>query len=58
MTESERKIASDLLGCIPTSWCDPLLTGDNKVLHSEFDCRDIERLLQALRERMENKIGI
>ena len=58
MTKGERKIAGDLLECIPTNWCDPLLTGDKKVLHGEFDCRDIERLLQALRKRMEEKLGI
>ncbi len=58
MTKDERKIAEDLLRCIPTNWCDPLLTGDNKVLHGDFDCRDIERLLAAIRKRMENKLGI
>ncbi len=58
MTEGERKIAEEMLGCIPTNWCDPLLTGENAVLHGEFDCRDIERLLQALRKRMEEKLGI
>lgn len=58
MTEGERKIAEDLLSCIPTNWCDPILTGDKAALHCEFDCRDIERLLQALRKRMEEKLGI
>jgi hypothetical protein len=58
MTKSERKIASDLMSCIPTNWADPLLTGDQKVLHGEFDCRDIERLLIAIRRRMEQKIGM
>ena len=58
MRKDECKIAEDLLSCIPTNWCDPLLTGDSKVLHGNFDCRDIERLLQAIRKRMEDKLGI
>ncbi len=59
MTENERKIATDLLHCIPANWCDPLLTGDDAVLSKtvgKYDCDDIERLLTAIRKRMENKI--
>lgn len=60
MTKGERKIAEDLLDCIPTNWFDPLLTGPQKVLPSTQPYRadDIERLLLALRNRMEKKLGI
>jgi len=41
-----------VLKCIPTTWLDPLLTGDSKVIHGAFDCRDIERLLRTIRDRI------
>jgi hypothetical protein len=38
---------------IPTSWLDPLLTGPCAVIGMPpYDCRDIERLLNAIRKRM------
>ena len=38
---------------IPTSWLDPLLTGPEAVIGDPpYDCRDIERLLNAIRKRM------
>jgi hypothetical protein len=39
---------------IPTTWLDPLLTGDRAAVsqHGRFDCQDIERLLNQLRERL------
>ena len=38
---------------IPTNWCDPLLTGPRAVIGSPpYDCRDIERLLNAVREQI------
>lgn len=60
MTKGERRIAEDLLGCIPTNWCDPILTGPDKVLPSTQPYRsdDIERLLLAIRDRMQKKLGI
>jgi hypothetical protein len=61
MTSGERKIASDLLNCIPTNWVDPLLTGGNKVISSKngkYDGQDIENLLLAIRKRMTEKLGI
>ena len=60
MTKDERKIAEDMLGCIPTNWCDPLLTGANKVLPSTQPYRadHIEKLLLAIRKRMEERLGI
>lgn len=61
MTKGERKVAEDMLHCIPTNWVDPLLTGDDAVLSKtvgQYDCQDIERLLLAIRKRMEDKLGI
>lgn len=48
-------LASELINCVPTNWCDSLLTGDNKVLPDghAYNPKDIERLLLAIRERME-----
>lgn len=39
---------------VPTSWLDPLLTGDDAVLKGSgpWGCPDIERLLNAIRERI------
>lgn len=45
----------ELEGCIPTNWCDPLLTGPDAALSDNaghWGCPDIERLLQGLRSRM------
>lgn len=61
MTKNERNIAETLLRCVPTNWCDPLLTGDAKVISGtigKYDRQDIERLLIAVRKRMEEKLGI
>lgn len=61
MTKGERKVAEDMLCCIPTNWADPLLTGDDAVLSKtvgQYDCQDIEHLLIAIRRRMEDKLGI
>ena len=60
MTEGERKVAEDMLACIPTTWDDPLLSGKDKVIRSTQPYRgdDIERLLTAIRKRMEEKLGI
>lgn len=46
---------SKMLECIPTTWLDPLLTGSNKILPDgySYSPKDIERLLQAIRQRME-----
>ena len=39
---------------VPHSWLDPLLTGDKAVIGSPpYDCQDIERLLNTIRERTE-----
>ena len=39
---------------VPTSWLDPLLTGTTKVVgEPPYGCPDIERLLNAIRKRIE-----
>lgn len=42
------------INAIPTSWLDPLLTGPHAVLgQPPYNCHDVERLLNALRDRMQ-----
>ena len=43
---------------IPTNWCDPMLTGPDRV--SDFktsDCRDIERVLLAVQACIRREIA-
>lgn len=45
-----------LKAAVPTTWLDPLLTGPEAVLGTrggQWGCPDIEKLLQAIRKRME-----
>lgn len=43
-----------IIEAIPSNWCDPLLTGEDKVIgKSPYDYLDIENLLNAIRERIE-----
>jgi len=59
-SKSKYGLAADLINCIPTNWCDPLLTGDTKVLPDgyKYTPQDIENLLIAIRKRMEKMAGI
>ncbi|HCE08754.1 MAG TPA: hypothetical protein DEQ40_09175, partial [Oxalobacteraceae bacterium] len=44
-----------VLDAIPTNWLDNLLTGDEAVLRGNggtWGCPDIERLLKAVRQRI------
>ena len=42
-----------LVAVVPTNWCDSLLTGPKAVIGKPpYGCPDIERLLNALRERL------
>jgi hypothetical protein len=43
-----------LTAAVPATWLDPLLSGDEKVLPGQgpWGCPDIERLLNAIRERL------
>ena len=47
-----RRELEDLPKAIPTNWCDPLLTGPDAVMKSEYDCRDIEALLRGVQDRL------
>jgi hypothetical protein len=41
---------------IPTNWLDPLLTGKGAVIgQPPYNCKDIERLLTALKDRIKTK---
>lgn len=48
-----------LLAAIPSNWCDPLLTGPNAVLPKGYSYTpaDVERLLNAIRERLQKAIA-
>ena len=47
------KAADQILGAIPTTWLDPLLSGRKKVITAGPSCdeREIEKLLRAIRDR-------
>jgi hypothetical protein len=48
-----RRLLKPVGSGIPTSWLDPLLTGPDAVIGMPpYTCRDIERLLSAIRKRM------
>jgi hypothetical protein len=38
--------------CVPSNWLDPLLTGDNAIRKEWLDTAAIEKLLNAIRERI------
>lgn len=46
-----------VLDAIPTNWCDPLLTGPSAVIGTNTNVAGIERLLLALRERIDAAMG-
>lgn len=51
----KRQKLSDL---VPTNWCDSLLTGPKGIGQPPWDCRDIEKLLRGVQDRIraaENK---
>ena len=45
----ERKACA---ACVPTNWCDPMLTGPKAVVGEVADCRSIEAVLNATRARI------
>lgn len=61
MTERAKKAAQKarskrdkaILGAIPTTWLDPLLTGSDAVAKPPYTCTDIERLLDSIRNRVQ-----
>ena len=53
--------AKELGEVVPSNWCDPLLTGDSAALHGQpgtWSCPDIERLLNGIRERIQNHAAL
>lgn len=38
--------------CVPTNWCDPILTGKDSVIGKSANCSDIEAVLLAVRARI------
>lgn len=38
--------------CVPTNWCDSMLTGQDAVIGKVADCRPIEAVLNAVRARI------
>lgn len=45
----KRKPLSDL---VPTNWTDSLLTGPDGIGQPPYDCRDIEKLLRGVQDRI------
>ena len=53
VTRKDNIMTKEMIDIIPSNWCDPLLTGDKKVIDGPpYNCRDIENLLNALRKRI------
>lgn len=42
-------------GCVPTNWCDPMLTGPDAVIGKTANSQDIEALLLAVKKRIESR---
>jgi uncharacterized membrane protein len=46
-----------ILNAVPGSWLDSLLTGPNAVIgNPPYDCRDVEALLHAVRDRVRSAL--
>jgi hypothetical protein len=41
-----------VMGAIPTNWIDPLLSGPDGIGQPPYDCRDIEKLLRGVQDRV------
>lgn len=54
--KGQMTLADILIGCVPTTWLDDLLTGPTSALKRNgagyWGCPDVERLLNAIRARM------
>ncbi len=48
-------LAEALIACIPTTWLDPLLSGDTSI-KVPAGCPDIEKLLNGIRARMRDTL--
>ena len=52
------RLVGQIADAVPSSWLDDLLTGPNRVLSGNpgmWGCPDIERLLNAVRKRVEDR---
>jgi len=49
VAEAERQACAD---CVPSNWCDPMLTGPDAVIGKVADCRPIEAVLRATKARI------
>ena len=52
---SEREACST---CVPSNWCDPLLTGPDAVVGKAVACQDIEAVLLAVKKRIESRSNV
>ena len=52
-TIREKETKNEILKLIPTTWLDPLLSGD-KAINVPAGCPDIEKLLQAIKDRIDD----
>jgi hypothetical protein len=54
MTKKEKQ---EILKVIPTSWCDPMLTGKDAVIcQPPYSCADIERVMWTIKKRLEEVV--
>lgn len=51
-TDKKKNLADEIADLVPTTWLDDLLSGPNKVELGNSDCREIEVLLRAVKDRI------
>lgn len=57
VSSRDRRGLREIADVIPTNWVDPLLTGPAAVISNQpYTCKDIERLLLAVRVRVLDKL--
>lgn len=54
---ASQRLGEKVLAAIPTTWLDPLLTGPKAVVKVPATCPDIERLLRAIKARVEQIVA-
>ncbi len=54
----QNRLRKALLDAVPNNWLDPLLTGPKAVIgQPPYNCKDIERLLNAVRARVSSTVS-
>lgn len=48
--DARRKTIEECANCVPKNWCDPLLSGPNKV--GDMPARETEALLRGIQDRI------